>query len=202
MQIVADALLLAVTDFEYLTFQLPPRSGVLQHRQPETIAAQHQRGDDGLHEQHIVAIIRAAYGELAHQRSARTGGDLIGGFGNTPVERRMAGHLIEVFADQRAGDDSKHAIEGRVGHADDAAAVRQHDALVHDFDRQRLAAQHFFVGLAVSDVVHDADEAVDLAIGVEQRLVGEVDPTRLAAQSLQRQLRDGAFTAAYSLAPV
>ena len=130
------------------------------------------------------------------------GRGFVGGFGDAPVEWRIAGQLIEMLADQRSGNDAKHAIERRVGHADDAAAVGQHDALVHDLDGQRLAAQHFLVGLSIRDVVHHADETAHLAVRGKQRLVGEVNPARLTAQRLQRHLHVGAFALANSLAPL
>ena len=110
------------------------------------------------------------------------------------------GSWLEVLADQRAGHDAEHAIEGRIGHADDAVAVRQHHAFVHDLDGQRLAAQHFFVRLAIGDVVHHADEAVDDAVERDDRLVGQMDPARVAAQCLQRHLHLGAFALAQALA--
>ena len=196
VQVVADALLLAVADLEHFALELPPRGGVLQHRQPEALAAQHQRGDGRFDEQRAcrrrcAPCTVSSLTSGAPARAAASSAD--------SAMRRSSGgsqgSWLEVLADERAGDDAEHAIEGRVGHADDAAAVGQHHAFVHHLDGQRLAAQHFFVGLAVRDVVHHADEPASPCRRRDDRLVGQVDPARLAAQRLQRQLHLGAFAA-------
>ncbi len=144
--------------------------------------------------------LRAAHHELAHQRRAGTRRGLVGRLGDATIERGIAGQGAQVLADQRPRDDAEHAIEGRVRHADDAAAIRQHHAFVHDFDGQRLAAQHLFVHLAVRDVVHHADKAIDRAVEVDHRLVGEMNPARIATQGLQGQFHFGSFTATQPLA--
>ena len=96
VQIVADALLLAVADLEHFAFELAARGRVLEHRQPEAFAPQHQRGDGRFDEQHAVAVVRAAHRELAHQRRAGARGGLVGGFGDAPVERGIAGQPVEM----------------------------------------------------------------------------------------------------------
>ena len=105
-----------------------------------------------------------------------------------------------MFADEGSTDDAKHAIESGIGHTNDAAAIRQHHAFVHHFDRQRLAAQHFLAGLAVGDVVHHADESRHAAIERDDRLVREVHPAGRTAQRLQCHLRLGPFSPAQLLA--
>ena len=103
MQIVADALLLAVARFEHFALELPPRRGVLQHGQPEALAAQYQRSDRRLDEQRAIAFPRAAHRELADQRRARARRRLVRGFGDLPVERWVAREVAQMFADQGAG---------------------------------------------------------------------------------------------------
>ena len=100
VQIVADALLLAVAGLQHFALELTPRRGVLQHGQPEAFAAQHQRGDGRFDEQRGVAVLGTAHREFAHQRRAGARGGLVGELGDTPVQRRIAGQLAQVLADQ------------------------------------------------------------------------------------------------------
>jgi hypothetical protein len=85
VKIVADTLLLAVADFEDFAFELPAGGGVLQHGQPEALAAQDEGGDGGLDEQDAVALIRAAHREFTDQRGTGTRRDFVGGFGDASV---------------------------------------------------------------------------------------------------------------------
>ncbi len=47
-----------------------------------------------------VTILRTAHRELAHQRRAGARGGLVGELGDAPVQRRIAGQLAQVLADQ------------------------------------------------------------------------------------------------------
>ena len=147
-----------------------------------------------------VAVVRAAHREFAHQRRAGARRGFVGGFGDAPVERRIAGQLVEVLADA-ASPATTPNMRSKAGLVMRMMPPLSDSTTPSCITSTASAWLRSTSSLALRSVMSCTTpmKRLTLPSARRSRLIGEVHPARVAAQRLQRQFHLGAFAPAQAL---